>query len=331
MIAAPRRRWQKVRHYRPRHTPRLRPLQQTDIYAYRAGVTAARNLAKFFPEWYTEHIAPYPATFTTLLGCTRAWMIKAAEIIDLMELGEAYFYDEYIGKPAERAFEATIANYTDADAQQVLAEYGIHGQNIYDFWPTVYGIPGDVPEWLGDDNVLALVLLTMAKDTRWGLAWHNPDELWERCIDDKQLLALQTQLPRFAADARLGSLATNLNYDHPDFANINIGGVLTYIYQIGDNQFIYLNDEMVWEMTDSGLDWEMPIEDIENLARLQEQAESYLDSYFAIRKHIGTEPTNIIQFAQYLIKQHATLPGNIPDPDIQSQEETNIIDMRGTS
>jgi hypothetical protein len=331
MIIAPRRRRQKVRHYRPRQTPRLRLLDETDVHAYRAGITAARNLAKFFPGWYDEYIAPHTASFTTLLGCARAWLIKATEIIDLMELGEVYFFDEYIGKPAERAFEATVANYTNDEARQALAEYGISGRNIYDFWPVVYGIPGDVDEWLGDDNVLALVLMTMAKDTRWGLAWHDPDNLWDRCVDDQQLFTIRDQLPRFAADARLGSLATSLNYDHPNYEHINIGAALIYIYQIGDNQFIYLNDEMVYEMTDSDLDWEMPVNDIENLARMQEQAESCLDSYLALRKYVGNQPKRILRFAQYLVEQHAALSSNTPDPDIQSQEETNTINIRGNS
>ena len=332
MTMAPRparRRRPRVYHYQPRRTPRLRPLEEADIYAYRAGVTAARNLAKFFPAWYEEHIAPHPATLTSLLGCARAWLIKAAEIIDLMEIGEPYFFDEYLGRPAERAFAATIASDTDDEAQPVLAEYGIRGANIYDFWPVVYGLPGEIAEWLSDDNVLALVLLTMAKDTRWGLAWNNPDELWEHCINDKQLLAIQNQIPRLAADARLGLLAQSLNYDHPSYANINLGAALTFVFQLGDNQFLYLNDEMVGEMADSGLDWEMAIEDIENLACMQQEAESCLDSYLALKKHLGGDPARFLAFARYLVEQHAALPTDKPDPDILSQERTNTIDMRG--
>ncbi|HWQ15570.1 MAG TPA: hypothetical protein VNL77_22400 [Roseiflexaceae bacterium] len=294
--------------------PRSATLDQGDVAAYKLALEAAANLKKFFPDWFAQHVAHrHVDSYRALLGVVRAWLCRAGELIDI-DTGYGWLEDILpYGEPRD-SVKLLTPKEREEHCHGIITEYAANGVNVYDLWPCVYGFPGETSELFEDDNnALALALWTMSQGTRWGLAYHNPDDLWRRYFDDPVLLEVSHTLPRFQTDARLGVLVAAVAGD-TTFEGADLGLALRYVWNIGGNQFMEINYEMVAEMADSGLDWDLPIETIQEIAADQLLAEQCFDAYHALNRAVHDDKTLLGRIITYINDRYQALPADAPDP-----------------
>lgn len=331
-------------HYRPqprRVAPHIRPwsdvcprsatLDPGDIAAYKLGLEAAAHLKKFFPDWFAQHVAHRRVdSYRALLGVVRAWLCRGGELIDI-DTGYGWLEDVM---PYERIHDPVKLLTPKEDEEHckgIVTEYAMNGTNVYDIWPVVYGWSSESSELFeNENNALALALWTMSKGTRWGLAFQDPDDLWKHYFDDPVLLEVYAGLPRFPADARLGALIQSLAGD-TTFERTDLAHALRYVWSIGSSQFMELNFEMIGEMADSGLDWELPLETIQELAADQLMAEQCFDAYCSLNRAVWEDKSLLGRIITYIYDHYQALPADAPDfSEPEDTSGTPLMNIGGT-